>query len=175
MRGSSTLAAMRFEGRTALVTGGGSGIGAATSLRLAAEGARVAVCDLKPESAHQVAADAGGSSYEMDVTSTESISAAAAAIESDIGPVDILVNNAGLGVDFFPLKSNEALWDQLLAVNLRGTLAVTQAILGGMHQSGGVIVNEALGELGERMKRAMIDSTALERIGRPEEVAAASA
>ena len=143
MRGSFTLAAMRFEGRTALVTGGGSGIGAATSLRLAAEGARVAVCDLKADSARQVAADAGGSGFEMDVTSTESIGAGVAAVEADLGPVDILVNNAGLGVDFFLLKSNEALWDQLLAVNLRGTIAVTHAILGGMHQRGGVIVNVA--------------------------------
>ena len=135
---------MRLEGRIAIVTGGAGGIGAATSLRLAAEGAAVAVCDLDLDRARAVAADAGGEGYVMDVRSTESIRAAVGAIERDLGPVGVLVNNAGLGVDLFLTKTTEEMWDESLAVNLRGTIAVTHAVITGMHErGGGAIVNVA--------------------------------
>ena len=78
---------MRLEGRTALVTGGASGIGAATCRRLAAEGA-VAVTDLNLEGASELAAEIDGDAYELDVRSTESIGRAVEAI----GPVDVLRN-----------------------------------------------------------------------------------
>ncbi|MBA2764538.1 MAG: SDR family oxidoreductase, partial [Thermoleophilaceae bacterium] len=124
--------------------GGAGGIGAATSLRLAAEGAAVAVCDLDLDRARTVAADAGGEGYVMDVRSTESIRAAVDAIERDLGPVGVLVNNAGLGVDLFLTKTTEEMWDESLAVNLRGTIAVTHAVITGMHErGGGAIVNVA--------------------------------
>jgi 2-hydroxycyclohexanecarboxyl-CoA dehydrogenase len=135
---------MRFEGRIALVTGGASGIGAATSRRLAAEGARVAVCDLNADGAAEVASEIDAGAFEMDVRSTESVRSAVAAAESALGPIQILVNNAGLGTDLFLLRTDEELWDQLIAVNLRGTIAVTHAVLGGMHErGGGRIVNVA--------------------------------
>jgi len=70
---------MRFEGKVALVTGGAGGIGSATASRLAAEGARVAVCDLDAEAAGALAADLGGLGLELDVRSDESIAAAVAA------------------------------------------------------------------------------------------------
>ena len=86
---------MRLEDRTALVTGGASGIGAATCRRLAAEGARVAVTDMNLEGAQAVADEVSGAAYELDVRSDESIKAAVEAAESDLGPIDALVNNAG--------------------------------------------------------------------------------
>lgn len=135
---------MRLEGQIALVTGGAGGIGAATCLRLAAEGAAVAVCDLELDRSRAVAAEAGGEGYAMDVRSTDSIRAAVAGIERDLGPVGVLVNNAGLGIDLFLLKTTEEMWDQSLAVNLRGTIAVTHAVIAGMHErGGGAIVNVA--------------------------------
>jgi 2-hydroxycyclohexanecarboxyl-CoA dehydrogenase len=131
---------MRFEGRTALITGGGSGIGAATSRRLAAEGARVVVADVKAAAARDVAAELDGAAVEMDVADAASVRAAA----EQTGPVDILVNNAGTDVPGFFLDTNEETWDFVIAVNLRGTLSVTRAYLPAMHERGrGAIVNVA--------------------------------
>lgn len=135
---------MRLEGRIALVTGGGSGIGAATCRRLAAEGATVAVTDVNLEGAREVAADIGASAYELDVRSGESVRAAVAAVGSDHGPPDVLVNNAGYDEFGFFTRTEEAMWDRVLAVNLRGVIAVTHAVLPGMQsRGGGRIVNVA--------------------------------
>jgi 2-hydroxycyclohexanecarboxyl-CoA dehydrogenase len=222
---------MRLEGRTALVTGGAGGIGAATARRLAAEGARVAVGDLDADAAREVAAEIDGLATELDVTDTGSVARAVAAVADAFGPVDVLVNNAGTDRFAFFVKTDEALWDFVLGVNLRGVLACTHAVLGTMQErGGGVIVNVAseagrvgsqgsatysaakagvigftkaiaresarfgvrcnavapgpietpllnsaetqLGELGARLKQAMIDATAVRRIGEPDEVAA---
>ena len=66
------------------------------------------------------------------------------AVESDLGPVDILVNNAGIADDDFFVRTDEAQWDRVIAVNLRGVLAVTHAVLPGMHERrAGSIVNVA--------------------------------
>ncbi|CAA9482765.1 MAG: 3-oxoacyl-[acyl-carrier protein] reductase [uncultured Solirubrobacterales bacterium] len=144
---------MRLEGRVALVTGGGSGIGAATCRRLAAEGARVAVTDLDAGSARAVAGELDGAAYELDVRSTASIAAAVAATERELGPLDVLVNNAGYDEFGFFARSDEAMWDRVLAVNLRGTVAVTHAVLPGMQERrSGRIVNVAseAGRVGSR-------------------------
>lgn len=135
---------MRLEGRIALVTGGTGGIGAATCSRLAAEGARVAVADLDLDRARALAADIDGLGVELDVRSTDSARAAVAAAESDLGPLDVLVNNAGIADDDFFVRSTEDQWDRLIAVNVRGVLAVTHAVLPGMQDRGsGSIVNLA--------------------------------
>ena len=135
---------MRLEGRVALVTGGASGIGAATCRRLAAEGARVAVTDLNPGPAEEVASEIDGRAYELDVRSTESIAAAVAATQEELGPVDALVNNAGYDEFAFFVNTDEELWDRVIAVNLRGVIAVTHAVIGGMQERGrGRIVNVA--------------------------------
>ena len=135
---------MRLEGRIALVTGGTGGIGAATCSRLAAEGARVAVADLDLDRARELAADLDGLGVDLDVRSTDSARAAVATAESQLGPIDVLVNNAGIGDDDFFVKTSEAQWDNLLAVNLRGVLAVTHAVLPGMqNRTRGSIVNVA--------------------------------
>ena len=144
---------MRLEGRVALVTGGASGIGAATCRRLAAEGARVAVTDLNAGTAQAVAGELDGGAYELDVRSTASISAAVAAAERDLGPLEVLVNNAGYDEFGFFARSDEAMWDRVLAVNLRGTIAVTHAVLPGMQERRrGRIVNVAseAGRVGSR-------------------------
>jgi 2-hydroxycyclohexanecarboxyl-CoA dehydrogenase len=145
---------MRLEGRTALVTGGTGGIGSATCSRLAAEGARVAVADLDPERARALAAEIDGLGVELDVRSTRSVAAGVAAAEAELGPISVLVNNAGIAEDDFFTKTDETLWDRVIAVNLRGVLAVTHAVLPGMHErGGGSIVNVAseAGRVGSQM------------------------
>jgi 2-hydroxycyclohexanecarboxyl-CoA dehydrogenase len=135
---------LRLADRTALVTGGASGIGAATCRRLAAEGARVAVTDLNLEGARAVAGEIEGAPFELDVRSTESIAAAVAGAESWLGPVDVLVNNAGYDEWSWFTDTDPELWDRVLAVNLRGVIAVTHAVLPGMQERRrGRIVNTA--------------------------------
>jgi 2-hydroxycyclohexanecarboxyl-CoA dehydrogenase len=145
---------MRLEGKVALVTGGTGGIGAATCARLAAEGAKVAVADLDAAAASELAADLGGFGLELDVRSTQAARAAVTAIESELGPIDILVNNAGIADDDFFVRSTEEQWDRLIAVNIRGVLAVTHAVLPGMQERGsGSIVNltSEAGRLGSQL------------------------
>jgi 2-hydroxycyclohexanecarboxyl-CoA dehydrogenase len=135
---------MRLEKRIALVTGGASGIGAATARRLAAEGARVAVADLNVEGARAVAGEIDGAAFAMDVADAASVRAAVAAAEAELGQVDVLVNNAGTDRFAFFVNTDEELWDFVLGVNLRGVLAVTHAVLPGMQERGrGAIVSVA--------------------------------
>jgi 2-hydroxycyclohexanecarboxyl-CoA dehydrogenase len=131
---------MRLEGRTALVTGGASGIGAAIAARLAAEGAEVVVGDIDEEGAAQVAGEIGGEAGWLDVTGSES----AASLVATRGPFAILVNNAGVDEFRFFTETDPGLWSRVLAVNLVGVLACTHAALPGMQEAGyGRIVNIA--------------------------------
>ena len=135
---------MRLDGRSALVTGAASGIGAATARRLAAEGARVALADLDEDGAHSVAGEIDGYAVAMDVADPDSASAGVAEAAELVGPIDVLVNNAGTDRFAFFVNTDEALWDFVLGVNLRGTIAVTHAVLDGMQRRGaGAIVNVA--------------------------------
>ena len=131
---------MRLEGRKALVTGGASGIGAAISRRLAAEGAAVTIGDLNLEGGEKVAAEISAEAIELDVTSLES---ARAAIERT-GAIDILVNNAGTDEFGFFAQTTPEQWEKVLAVNLHGVLNCTHAALPGMQEAGyGRMVNIA--------------------------------
>ena len=139
----------RLDGRTAVVTGGGGGIGGATCRRFADEGARVAVLDLNAEAAETVAAAirAGGGqaeAFRCDITDRASVDAAVAAAEAKWGPIDILVNNAGWDV-FKPFtKTIPAEWTKLIAINLVGALHMHHAVLPGMAaRKRGRIVNIA--------------------------------
>jgi 2-hydroxycyclohexanecarboxyl-CoA dehydrogenase len=135
---------MRLAERTALVTGGAGGIGAATCRRLAAEGARVAVTDVNLDRASRIAEEIDGGAYELDVRSDDSIREAVEAAERDLGPIDVLVNNAGYDEWGWFTETDPALWDRVLAVNLRGVIAVTHRVLPGMQQRRrGRIVNTA--------------------------------
>jgi 2-hydroxycyclohexanecarboxyl-CoA dehydrogenase len=127
----------RFDNRTVVVTGGGGGIGGATCRRFGAEGARVAVFDLNLEAAQAVAATIGAEggraeAFSCDITDRNSVDAAVAAAEAQLGPIDVLVNNAGWDV-FKPFtKTEPAQWDRLIAINLVGALHMHHAVLPGM-------------------------------------------
>ncbi len=139
----------RFEHKTVVVTGGGGGIGGATARRFGLEGARVAVFDLNLAAAEQVAAQIraeGGTAQSLlcDITQRESVNAAVATTEQQLGAIDVLVNNAGWDV-FKPFtKTEPAQWDKLIAINLVGALHLHHAVLPGMAaRKAGRIVNIA--------------------------------
>ena len=137
----------RFDNQTVVVTGGGGGIGGVTCQRFGAEGARVAVFDLNLDAAEKVAAAVraeGGQAqaFRCDITDRDSVNAAVAACEAQLGPIDVLVNNAGWDV-FKPFtKTEPAQWDKLIAINLTGALHMHHAVLPGMvERKKGRIVN----------------------------------
>jgi 2-hydroxycyclohexanecarboxyl-CoA dehydrogenase len=104
----------------------------------------VAVTDLNAAGAAEVADELDGAGYELDVRSDDSIRAAVEAAERDLGPIDVLVNNAGYDEWGWFTDTDPALWDRILAVNLRGVIAVTHAVLPGMQERRrGRIVNTA--------------------------------
>jgi 2-hydroxycyclohexanecarboxyl-CoA dehydrogenase len=127
----------RFQDKTVIVTGGGGGIGGATCLRFANEGAKVAVFDLNLDAAQKVAeriqAEGGqAQAFRCDITDRASVDAALIAAESSLGPVDVLVNNAGWDV-FRPFtKTEPSQWERLIAINLTGALHMHHAVLPGM-------------------------------------------
>ena len=126
------LPRMRLEGRKALVTGGASGIGAAVSTRLAAEGAEVWVGDVDVDGAERVAGEIAGHAIELDVTELDS---ARAAVEA-VGTPDILVNNAGTDEFGFFTYTTPEQWQRLVAINLVGVFNCTHAALPAMQQAG---------------------------------------
>jgi 2-hydroxycyclohexanecarboxyl-CoA dehydrogenase len=131
---------MRLEGRRALVTGGASGIGAATARRLAAEGAAVVIGDINVDGAGEVAAEIDATAARLDVTDPES----SRELVAEHGPFAILVNNAGTDEFGFFADTGPELWQRLIAINLTGVLACTHAVLPAMQEAGyGRIVNIA--------------------------------
>lgn len=130
----------RFEGKTVIVTGGGSGIGRAISRRIASEGASVVVADLLGDRAEEVAAEIGGRAVQADVT----VEADVARMVEAAGAVDVLINNAGGGMADDLLEISEEAWDTDVRVNLKSAFLCSKAVLPGMiERGGGVIVNIA--------------------------------
>ncbi len=144
----------RLEGRVAVVTGGASGIGAATGALFAAEGARVVFADLDGAAAGKQATAVGYGAVgtRVDVVDEASVVAMVAAAHAAFGPVDILVNSAGIMRKAWVQDMPRALWDQVLAVNLTGTFLASKAVLPDMvAKNAGRIVNIAsiAGKVGE--------------------------
>jgi NAD(P)-dependent dehydrogenase (short-subunit alcohol dehydrogenase family) len=133
-----------LDGRVAIITGGGSGIGAATARRFAAEGATVALFDRDPESVMKIAAEVDGHAYALDVRDGDEMAEVIDRVAQTVGQVDILVNNAGTG-DLRPLHTvDDKLWHRLIDVNLTGTFNATRAVIPYMLETGGgAIVNIA--------------------------------
>ena len=147
-----------FSGRVALVTGGASGIGAATVERLQAGGARVAVFDLKEEAGGDVLRIGG------DVTRSADLEAAVRRVEEEIGGVDVLVCCAGVSGDSLrTVDVSDAEWERVFAVNANGVFYANRAVLPGMMERGyGRIVNIAsiAGKEGNPMAAAYSSSKA---------------
>src|SRR3954454_14529491 len=124
---------MRLEGRVALITGAGGGIGAATTLRLAQEGDVVVVVDLGQEGVDATVAavrGAGGRAIGLigDVSQRADVEQIVRQIAEEHGRLDILVNNAGINRDAMATKMTEDQWDAVLDVNLKGTFLCAQAV-----------------------------------------------
>jgi len=126
------------EGRVALVTGGGRGIGRAIAVRLAEGGAKVTIAyrtnDAAAEETAELVRDvgAGGELFKRDVSSPEDIEALVKGVGEAFGPVEILVNNAGTTRDNIMLRMKDAEFDEVLRTNLKGTYLCTRAALRGM-------------------------------------------
>jgi NAD(P)-dependent dehydrogenase (short-subunit alcohol dehydrogenase family) len=133
-----------LDERVAVITGGGSGIGAATARKFAAEGATVAVFDRDAEAAMNVASEVGGHAYALDVRDADEVTGVIDVVAQTLGRIDILVNNAGTG-DLRPLHTvDDKLWHRLIDVNLTGTFNATRAVIPYMLETGsGAIVNNA--------------------------------
>ena len=137
----------RLVGKVAVVTGGGSGIGQATAVRFAAEGASVGVLDLVPESAEQTVAmidKEGGVARALaaDVSDAAQVAGAVDALAAEHGRIDVLYNNAGVDSRGSVAVAEEADWDRCFAVNVKGTFLTSRAALKHMGE-GGSIVNQA--------------------------------
>jgi len=137
-----------LHGRTAIVTGGGSGIGRAIALRFARAGARVAIIDIASESAAGVAAEAGSLgaanvAVSCDVSRQTDVTNAFQRVETQLGPVGILVNSAGIAHVGTVEQTTEEDLDRLYAVNVKGVYNCLKAAVAGMKGRGGVILNIA--------------------------------
>ncbi|MCF8237004.1 MAG: beta-ketoacyl-ACP reductase [Saprospiraceae bacterium] len=124
----------RLENNVAIVTGGAMGIGKATAIRFAEEGAAVAIWDVNKEKAEAVVNQivaAGGKAqfYLVNTMDAEQVTAAAAAVQADFGRIDILLNNAGITRDASLKKMTKEQWDLVIGVNLTGVFQCTQAVV----------------------------------------------
>ncbi len=136
---------MRLEGKTAIITGGGSGFGAGIARRFAQEGARVMVADINQDAAAAVAAEIGGLAQGVDVANDASVAAMAKAALDRFGRLDILVNNAGITHLPQPMEDvTEAEFDRVLAVNAKSVFLTARHLVGHMKANGtGAILNIA--------------------------------
>ncbi len=137
----------RLKDKVSLITGAAQGIGLATALKFAEEGAIVVVCDLQQASADAVAEQCRAfgvqaAAWAMDVTQRAQVDAVMAEVKSRFGRIDVLVNNAGITQDARLQKMTLAQFDRVIDVNLRGVFHCSQSVADGMvAQGSGVILN----------------------------------
>jgi len=146
---------MRLEGKVALVTGAGNGIGEATARRFAREGAIVVANDVDVEQARSVVTKlqkegARALAVAGDVTNRADVEAMMHHVAGEFGRLEVLINNAGINRDAMSHKMTEEQWDQVLSVNLKGTFLCAQVALIRMRERGwGRVVNtSSIGSLG---------------------------
>ncbi|MCY0149151.1 SDR family oxidoreductase [Hoeflea sp. G2-23] len=138
---------MRLEGKTALVTGGASGFGAGITRKFISEGARVAIADINPDAAAQLASDLGDNAFAVtvDVSRNDSVAAMAKTVLDRFGGLDILVNNAG--ITHLPAAMEDITeddFDRVLAVNVKSVYLTARHFVPAMKQKGaGAILNVA--------------------------------
>jgi 3alpha(or 20beta)-hydroxysteroid dehydrogenase len=134
----------RLSGKVAIITGGARGMGAATSRRFAAEGAKVAIADVLDEAGAALAAELGDMVrfYRLDVTSEQAWADVVSKVEADLGPADVLVNNAGILLFKTLLDTTLEDYEKVLKVNLVGEFLGIKAVAPGMVARGkGSIIN----------------------------------
>lgn len=136
---------MRLAGKTAIVTGAGSGFGAGIARRFAQEGARVAVIDINPDAAAAIAKEIGATPIACDVGDGASVDAMATTARNALGDIDILVNNAGVThLPAFMEDVSEADFDRVLRVNTKSIYLTARAFVPGMKaRHTGAILNIA--------------------------------
>lgn len=140
---------MRLKNKVALITGGGSGIGAAIAKAFAREGAQVVICGRREEQLKQVTQEIDSSGGEAlycvaDVSSAQQIQAMHDTIKLKFGTIDILVNNAGIYLPDDVTATNEDVWDTVMNVDAKGVFLVSKSVLPDMIQKGkGKIINIA--------------------------------
>jgi 3-oxoacyl-[acyl-carrier protein] reductase len=140
-------AARELEGQTAIVTGGGRGIGRLIALELADAGMRVAVAARTSGQVEQTAQEIGGLAVTADVSRQEDVETMTAAVERELGPIDLLVNNAGIApAPALPWEEDPADWWHVFEINVLGAYLCCRAVLPGMVERGhGRIVNTGSG------------------------------
>lgn len=138
---------MRLKDKVAIVTGSARGIGKATALKFAQEGAKVVVCDVNLDQVNETVEEIKRLGFEavgfkMDVTDRAEIETVIAATVAQLGKLDCIVNNAGITADNTLLKLAEAEWDRVIDINLKGVYNCAQAAAAVMADQGfGVILN----------------------------------
>jgi len=128
-----------LTGKTALITGGGRGIGRSIALAFAREGARIAVAARTAEQVERVASEIGNGAIALvcDVADTESVARMFSEMRERFGDADILVNNAGVAESATVVNTTDELWHKHLSINLSGTFYCTRAALPAMLKKGG--------------------------------------
>jgi len=138
---------MRLKEKVAIITGSGAGIGRATALKFAQEGARVAVCDIQEQSVGETVSEIRRLGYEaigarVDVTRKDDIADFVKSIVDQWHRIDVLINNAGIIIDNQLSKMTDEQFDRVIEINLRGTYLCAKAVVNYMiEQKAGVIIN----------------------------------